>query len=156
MLFIYVKLITSMNKLNLIDGFQGEYRWLSNFWIHDTHRGLSVEHLYQAAKTTNINDWLLVMAQDTPAKAKRVGREIVVRADWERVKLVLMEQFVREKFALNMELRQKLLATRGIQIVESNTWGDSFWGVYDGFGLNHLGKILMKVRDEFLDVSLSY
>lgn len=31
---------------------------------------------------------------------------------------------------------------------EGNTWGDKFWGVCDGEGENHLGKLLMEVRAE--------
>ena len=145
-----------MNELKIIDKFSGEYRWLSNFWIHDTYKNLSVEHHYQAAKTTNIHDWFYIMAQDTPGKAKRIGKEITVRQDWDMVKLILMEQFIRDKFTMNMELRLKLMDTRGITLMESNTWGDTYWGVCDSFGLNHLGKILMKVRDEYLDVSKIY
>lgn len=138
-----------MNKLNLIDGFQGEYRWLSNFWIHDTHRGISVEHLYQAAKTTNLEDYMLIMSAETPGDAKRYGKIVNVRSDWSEVRVTLMEQFTREKYATNATLREKLLATKGMYIQESNTWGDIFWGVCGGQGENKLGQILMNVRDKF-------
>lgn len=145
-----------MKYTNIIDKFSGEYRWLSNFWIHDTVRGLSVEHHYQAAKTTNFDDWLLIMSAETPGKAKRFGRPIekggmiVIREDWDAVKLTLMEQFTREKFATNHDLREKLLDTQGSLLIESNTWHDTFWGVCNGVGENNLGKIIMKVRDKFI------
>lgn len=140
----------------VIESFTGENRWLSNFWIHDTSRQLSVEHHYQAAKTTNLQDWLLIMSAETPGKAKRLGKPIerggaiTVREDWDSVKLILMEQFTREKFATNATLRQKLIDTQGHLLVEGNTWGDRYWGVCDGAGENNLGKIIMKVRDSFL------
>lgn len=45
------------------------------------------------------------------------------------------------------DLRKKLLATGDAELVENNTCGDVFWGICDGVGENHLGKILMLVRD---------
>ncbi len=146
-----------MKYTQIIDSFKGEHRWLSNFWIHDRVRDLSVEHHYQAAKTVSFDDWQLVMSSATPADAKKCfksvekgGYGLTVRPDWEDVRLALMEQFTREKYATNNELRQKLLDTRGTFLIEGNTWGDTFWGVCDGVGENNLGKILMKVRDSFL------
>lgn len=40
-------------------------------------------------------------------------------------------------------------------LVEGNSFGDTFWGVdaRTGKGENHLGKILMKVREEQCKVS---
>lgn len=146
-----------MKYTQVIESFKDENRWLSNFWIHDTARQLSVEHHYQAAKTTNLEDWLTIMSAETPGKAKRYmksvekgGLGIVVRDDWNEVRLALMEQFTREKYATNHELRQKLIDTRGTLLIEGNTWGDTFFGVCNGVGENNLGKIIMKVRDTFL------
>ncbi len=33
------------------------------------------------------------------------------------------------------------------EIVERNTWNDTFWGVCKGKGENHLGILLMEIRD---------
>jgi N-glycosidase YbiA len=146
-----------MKFTSIIDSFSGEYRWLSNFWIHDLVRQLSVEHHYQAAKTTNFQDWLLVMSAETPAKAKKYtkpieygGRISGIRPDWKEVRVPLMEQFTREKYATNADLRNRLLDTQGSLLIEGNTWNDTFWGVCNGVGENNLGKILMRVRDGFL------
>lgn len=139
-----------MRYTNIISGFRDENRWLSNFWIHDPIRGLSVEHYYQAAKAKNIADWQLIMSAESPGQAKRLGKEIEIREDWESVKFILMEQFTREKYATNHKLKEKLLETRGSLLIEENHWGDVIWGVCNGVGDNRLGKILMKVRDEFL------
>lgn len=145
-----------MRYTRIIEEFRGEYRWLSNFWIHDTARRLSVEHHYQAAKTTNYQDWLLIMSAETPSLAKKYGKpverggRISVREDWNDVRLTLMEQFTREKYGTNRKLRQKLLDTSGSLIIEGNTHGDTFWGVCNGVGENNLGKIIMRIRDEFL------
>lgn len=58
-----------------------------------------------------------------------------------------MRTLVREKFR-NPLLRAMLLATEDVELVEGNSWNDTFWGVCKGVGLNWLGQILMKVRDE--------
>ena len=139
-----------MKYTSIIESFSGEHRWLSNFWIHDDARQLSVEHHYQAAKTTNLEDYLLIMSAETPGKAKRFGKQIVVRDDWDSVKFAIMEHLTREKYATNIKLRNMLLDTKGSLIIEGNTWGDRVWGVCEGTGENHLGKIIMKVRDYFL------
>jgi hypothetical protein len=59
-----------------------------------------------------------------------------------------MESLVKEKFTRDTELGAKLVATGDEELVEGNYWGDTFWGVCRGVGQNHLGKILMKVREE--------
>ena len=79
-----------------------------------------------------------------------MGRRVKLRPDWEQVKVGLMEEIVRAKFTQNEDLKQRLLATGDKRLAEGNTWGDTFWGVdlRSGRGENHLGRILMRVRDE--------
>ena len=48
----------------------------------------------------------------------------------------------------NFALTELLLSTEDSSLVEGNDWNDKFWGVCQGKGLNHLGRILMKVRKE--------
>lgn len=64
------------------------------------------------------------------------------------MKLDVMEACVRDKFTRNADLRRRLLETGDAELVEGNTWGDRFWGVCDGEGENHLGRVLIKVRGE--------
>lgn len=135
-----------------ISSFIGVYRFLSNFWPAIVeHEGLtypSVEHAYQAAKSLDTNERQRIAAIVEPGDAKRAGRALPLRSDWENVKLRVMEDCVRYKFTHHPELREKLLATGDAELIEGNTWGDRFWGVCDGQGENHLGKILMRVRAE--------
>jgi predicted NAD-dependent protein-ADP-ribosyltransferase YbiA (DUF1768 family) len=58
-----------------------------------------------------------------------------------------MLHLLQQKFS-DPVLKEKLLATGGAVLVEGNTWGDTFWGVYKRNGMNHLGRLLMKVRAE--------
>ena len=79
-----------------------------------------------------------------------IGGEVFLRPDWEEVKVGIMEEIVRAKFTQHPELAARLLATGDKVLVEGNHWGDTCWGVdtRTGQGENHLGKILMKVREE--------
>jgi ribA/ribD-fused uncharacterized protein len=135
----------------VIDSFQGEYRWLSNFWVCVVaiwgHTWSSVECAYQAAKCAFPED-MKKFHYITPGEAKRLGRTVHMRPDFNEVKLSLMEAAVRAKFTQNSDLKEKLLDTGDALLVEGNNWGDTYWGVCNGKGENHLGKILMKVRGE--------
>jgi N-glycosidase YbiA len=135
-----------------IKSFQGQYRWLSNFWpAWITYEGTlypSTEHAYQAAKTTRTD--LRFRFEDTgltAGQAKRLGSTVPLRANWDKVRLDVMLTILRSKFE-EPSLRQKLLATYPATLIEGNTRGDRFWGVCDGVGENHLGRLLMQVRDE--------
>lgn len=71
-----------------------------------------------------------------------------MRSDWEDIKLQIMEDLLVQKFAYP-ELKEKLLQTGDQLLVEGNYWGDTFWGVDNKKGgLNHLGKLLMKIREQ--------
>ena len=139
--------------VNKIQSFRGEYEFLSNFYPAEvSYNGLTFQNneaAFQAQKTLDPAE----KAQFTtmqPADAKRKGRIVHLRADWERVKNGIMEEIVRAKFTQNPDLKKKLLATEDILLIEGNTWNDRYWGVdiRSGNGQNHLGRILMKVRSE--------
>lgn len=137
-----------------IDRFVGQYRFLSNFWLcsieyHDVLYP-SVEHAYQAAKSTDPTEREIIRDAYRPGVAKQLGRSaLYVRPDWDSVKLDVMELLLRKKFSryLNPVLAQKLLDTGDAELVEDNNWGDTFWGVCRGEGENHLGRLLMEIRE---------
>ena len=135
-----------------IDGFSGEFRWLSNFWPAlvnlDGMTYPTVEHAYQAAKTTDEDARKLIRDAPSPGKAKRMGGRLAIRPDWGDVKLRVMEDLLRQKFAPRSELAMKLSGTGNRPITEDNSWGDVFWGVSNGTGENNLGKLIMRIRDE--------
>jgi ribA/ribD-fused uncharacterized protein len=134
----------------MINSFTGKYRFLSNFWpVQVTLDGMvypSVEHAYQAAKTDSYLLRIVIREAPTAGEAKRAGRELTVRKDWDNIKLYRMEGLIYQKFQYE-DLREKLLSTGDQELIEGNTWGDTFWGQCKGQGHNYLGKILMKVRD---------
>ena len=138
----------------MITEFQGEYRFLSNFPDAEVIWGgikfPSVENAYQAAKCKNPEDRKRFLTI-TAGQAKRLGREVEITPNWEENKLWIMEALVSQKFHNIPEYREKLLATGDEELVEGNNWGDTFWGVCQGIGQNHLGKIIMKIRKELQD-----
>ena len=62
-----------------------------------------------------------------------------------------MYELIDDKFRRNVELKRKLIGTGNIELIEGNTWKDTFWGVYKGKGRNELGKILMEIRATFMN-----
>ena len=68
--------------------------------------------------------------------------------DWDTYKkFMLMKRLLKMKFAIP-ELKEMLLATGDEELVEGNYWHDTIWGVCDGVGENHLGKMLMEIRED--------
>jgi ribA/ribD-fused uncharacterized protein len=143
-----------------IKGFTGDYRWLSNFWPADImFKGImfpTTEHAYVFAKLTDKDKFNLsvgsgfqqLLAQSA-GQVKRFGKSVAIREDFDDIRVSVMTEITAAKYsAANPELVEKLLSTGNAYIEETNSWGDTFWGVsMEGVGLNNLGKIIMARRD---------
>lgn len=137
-----------------ITSFTGVHAFLSNFapcTLVITSNGVkqaypTIEHAYQAWKTRDTNQRAQIAACATPGKAKRQGKTVTVRTNWNEIKLDVMRWLLNEKFK-DPTYRQLLLGTGEEELIEGNTWGDTYWGICGNVGANHLGKILMQVRD---------
>jgi ribA/ribD-fused uncharacterized protein len=149
-----------MENRNRITEFKDKYRFLSNFWSAKVEFEFqsnmfvypTVEHAYQSAKCKFLSDVLVIRKIESPGAAKKYARKIVLRDDWEEVKLGIMEDLVRQKFS-EEELKLKLLDTGFKELIEGNYWHDNFWGSCfcercGNQGKNNLGKIIMKIRKE--------
>ena len=135
----------------MITSFDGPYEFLSNFWPSPiVWLGVAyptVEHAFQAAKTLDGEKRRWIAALPYPADAKAAGQRLELRPDWEAVKTAIMAELVSLKFA-DPDLRARLLATGGREIVEGNHWFDRVWGQCPlGVGENRLGLILMAERE---------
>lgn len=139
-----------------INSFSGKYRWLSNFAFLDKpiqHKGVAyptVEHFYQAMKFTNQDIRIDIANHDIRGLKWFVRKhEHDIRPDFHDIKLGVMEIALRWKFCCNQHYRTMLINTKDAMLIEGNNWGDVFWGVDSktGEGFNHLGKLLMKIRD---------
>lgn len=138
-----------MTQQNAICEFRGEYAFLSNFFESEIfcwgYRYRNAEAAFQSMKDPIRAE----MFEGMNAKAaKKLGRKVRLRADWEEVKEWFMYTVCLAKFTQNPELGEKLLATGDRELIEGNTWGDTEWGVCNGVGKNLLGKILMQVREK--------
>jgi len=138
-----------VHNLKEIKGFFGEYRFLSNFHqcpvYFEGSMYPSTENAFMAAKTLDLDE-RLQFRKIEPKEAKAIGRQIKLRADWEEVKYDVMASVIFDKFYRNKGIRQKLIDTGSAYLEETNHWNDRIWGVCEGEGQNHLGKILMRIR----------
>lgn len=113
----------------------------------------TVEHYYQAQKFIGTKDAVIapiIKAAPSPEEAAALGRDLTrqVRADWEQVKTEVMRQAVLQKFLTHLDIQAILIATDDLLLVE-NSPKDYYWGCgKDKTGDNHLGKILMSVRQQ--------
>lgn len=157
-----------------INEFQGEYRFLSNFWPANIElngqKYPTVEHAYVAAKfgqnpapvrvpytTPNsetkyrevpLAQYVAELA--SPGAAKRFGRTAKVDEYWNERRIPVMQLLTDQKYhpKYNPDLAQKLVRTEDAHICEGNPWGDKFWGQSPlGNGENTLGKMNMHRRD---------
>lgn len=140
----------------MIKEFDKEWAFLSNFyWQEIEHEGIvypTNEHFFQAMKTLDPAERRAIANSGTPGQAKRMGRKVSLRPDWENVKVAIMKEALYKKFA-DEELADWLVETSDEELVEGNWWHDNFWGSCScekckDQGLNMLGKLLMEVREE--------
>lgn len=140
-----------MEQSLIINSFKGKYSFLSNFYPcrveFDGEIYPSTEHAYQAAKTLDPVDRINIKNASDAAVAKRLGKTCKIRIDWDEIKIDVMRELLEQKFAKDTRLREYLDNTRPSELIEGNWWGDTFWGVCNGEGKNHLGKLLMEIRD---------
>ncbi len=132
----------------MIDVIKGTF--LSNFWectvVYDGLHYSNAEAAFQAQKCVDKTDKYKFIALNG-AQAKAMGKRVELREDWDAVKLDVMYKVLQAKFAQNPDLYNKLKDTGSEEIIETNWWYDRYWGVYNGEGENHLGKLLMWIRD---------
>lgn len=141
--------LSLIEKKDKIDSFRGRYLFLSNFYrscvkIDGIAYG-SAEAAFQAQKTPDL-EIKMIFSKLKAYEAKKYGRTIRLRPDWEEVKDQLMFDVCYAKFSQNPDLNQALRNTGDAELEEGNHYGDQYWGTVDGVGKNMLGKILMKVR----------
>lgn len=161
--------------MQAIDEFRGKYRFLSNFYLVQVRfEGIafrSSEHAFQAAKTRSKEARKTIAACTTPGQAKRMGRVVPLRPDWEDIKDLVMLDILRDKFYPDSLLANNLVKTSPAILIEGNWHRDRYWGavVYsklftlrptetiwkgngkDWIGRNQLGITLMQIREELIN-----
>lgn len=134
----------------MINSFRGTYYFLSNFYNAPiVYNGISYQNneaAFQAQKCLNDSEKLMFSTL-SPSDAKKLGRKVVLRSDWESIKFSVMQEIVDAKFDQNPDIANKLIMTNNEYLEEGNNWGDKIWGTVNGIGENNLGKILMQTRE---------
>ena len=145
-----------------------EHRWLSNMtYVDILYDGViypSTENFYQAMKYSKdhfiqLEGWKFSISVRShiaynlkPNESKKYSKENpLTNHKFEQKKLEIMESAQRQKYSKE-PFKSKLIATGDALLEEGNWWGDKFWGVdiKTRDGENHLGKIIMKIRDELI------
>lgn len=142
--------------------FSGGLAFLSSFSEHPVYYDgfvfPTLENAYQAAKTTDRNQRAAFVGL-TPGQAKRAGRNLELRRDWEDRKLPIMRFLLANKFTINAHLAPELAYTGDMLLVETNTWHDNEWGdcrcgrdACAAPGKNLLGISLMQLRSYLIGI----
>ena len=131
-----------------ISAFRGAYDFLSNFYPAPiTYNGLVFKNNEAAFQSAKCPERRAEFCCLNPSEAKRLGRRVKLRNDWDQIKDMVMYEICKAKFRQNPDLAERLISTSDFELIEGNNWGDHIWGVCDGYGENRLGKILMRIRD---------
>lgn len=142
--------------LTEISYFFGPYRFLSNFYQHPQFtEGIwwpTNEHYYQYKKATSEQDYWKerILEKLDPKWAKHIGcYKIPIPANWDQIKDDVMMAGLRSKFK-DPFLANLLMDTDPLPLIEGNHWGDTYWGMCKGRGLNRLGEMLMQIRTDLI------
>lgn len=116
----------------------------------------TVEHAYQCSRYTDLKIIEEIRQATSPVKAWEASSKYkhLQNPEFkkEEHKLQIMEKMMRLKLEQHEEIRKALIDSKGLEIVKHIVTyppGDGFWDDgEDGKGLNHIGKIWMKLRSE--------
>lgn len=142
--------------LCMINHFRDDFAFLSNFHPSPIYfQGIcyaTVEHAFQASKSNKLEDKYFIASAQSPGIAKRRGKKVTLRDNWEQDKVRVMLELIYLKFTIP-EFHTMLLETGEEELIEGNYWHDQFWGSCychghkDTPGLNYLGRCIMAVRE---------
>lgn len=147
--------IGQKNKPNLIEFYNVDepFGFLSNFSEHPIFmNGViwpTVEHYYQGQKFTDSKYQECIRMEVSPVSAKELSHKLKDhhRSDWKQFKVEIMRQALNAKFSQHPDLKNELLGTGKLKIVEKAD-NDEFWGNGKaGAGVNMLGLLLMEIRE---------
>lgn len=137
------------HRLPDVFGLFEAHRPLSNFHLEKFYYKdilwPSSENAYQAMK--GFPDQYEQVSRLSPKESKRWGKTCRMSdPKWDSKKVDVMMEILIEKYKQCPIAREVLKSTGEHYIEETNFWSDVWWGVYQGKGKNHLGKILMEIR----------
>lgn len=116
------------------------------------------EHYYQSEKFNDPTLKQRIIDAPTPAAARNIAQANInlTIPTFHAQKNDIMLKALRAKFSQHPSLGNQLLATGDRQLIE-HTANDNYWGDGgDGTGANNLGKLLMQVRSELRNGTITY
>lgn len=161
----------SAHQKTVKDGiaFKGDRSVFSNFFpapiVIDDYEYANVEQYFQYIKTSTCGyDRLArkILLKDNPWYCKATGGRATPTEEWKSIRLRTLYKGIFAKFDQNGPLKRVLLETDGLNLYEATTdpyWGCGIdidsdkWETNEWRGENVCGKILVKVREEFLHES---
>ena len=151
---LWLDSFTTENAPIYFDNQCGIYEGFSNFSAHaifiDSKLWKTSEHYYQVQKFNNDELRKKIYRASTPLEAKNIAdaHKNYINVDWDSFKQDIMRKALQHKFEQHEDLKELLLNTATREIYEYSEQ-DRYWGNNgNGEGLNHLGKIIMQLRDE--------
>lgn len=138
---------------DVINQFKGEYDFLNNrFGCRFVWQGLqygNAEAAFQASKCEDVSG-RKVYVNCSADKAALKGKEQIPYSGWEETRLDIMKSILKAKFEQNPALMKRLADTGSRILINGNNKQETYWGVdlYSWQGENHLGKIIMNIRDK--------
>lgn len=141
-----------------ISNFHGPWGFLSNFHpsflVWEGVQYSTGEHAYNAGKPLDPAERFRISCALTPGTAKRMGRALPLRPDWDKTaRYDVMWDVLWAKFTCHPRRIDALLRTGDAYLSEGNTWHDQHWGnclcarpACTPPGGNHLGRLLMELR----------
>ena len=144
---------TAADFPDVIDKFKDDFAFLGNrFRCLFTWEGIQYKSAEAAFLSSMCEDEAerKVYAQCSIQKAVLKAKEQTPYPGWEEARLDIMETILKAKFEQNPDLMKKLLETGNSILINGNSKQETFWGIdlYSWEGENHLGKIIMKIRDK--------
>jgi ribA/ribD-fused uncharacterized protein len=114
----------------------------------------TAEHAYQAGKPSKqvVREWIL--SAPSPSLLAMAAHGLYswdIVPNWSRVKFDRMRAVLRAKFTQHPDLRDLLLSTGNMRLVEVGRTSNAVnrtWGEVNGKGKNMLGVLLMELRAE--------
>ena len=147
------KAFTPADFPDVINQFKDAYAFLGNrFPCRFVWQGLtygSAEAAFQASKCADVSE-RKVFANCSTNKAVQKGKELIPFPGWEEAQLDIMESILTAKFEQNPRLMMMLAETEDRILINGNNKHETFWGLdlFSWTGENHLGKIIMKIREK--------
>ncbi len=116
----------------------------------------TLEHAYQCQRYTGPKIIEEIKTTKSPVKAWEVSSKYkhlqIPEFKNEEYKLEVMKKLMRLKVDQHKDVRQALVDSKALKIVKHIVTyppGDGFWDDgEDGRGLNHIGQLWMKIREE--------